>query len=94
MGGIGLLSCIQGRVSRGGDALLLASFIMVLIKPALLLSDPSFQLSVAGVLGTSPFFKTTRRMVSKWISSQFWREILVATLAAQIEYCPYFLPIW
>ena len=88
MGGIGLFVVHSGRVSRGGDALLLASFIMVLIKPALLLSDPSFQLSVAGVLGLLLFSKPLDDWFQKWISSRFWREILVATLAAQIGVLP------
>ncbi|QQS58907.1 ComEC family competence protein [Candidatus Peregrinibacteria bacterium] len=88
MGGIGLFVVHSGRISRGGDALLLASFIMVLIKPAILLSDPSFQLSVAGVLGLLLFSKPLDNVFKKGISNRFWREILVATLAAQIGVFP------
>lgn len=90
MGAIGLFVVHSGRRAEGFTLLLFASSIMVLWKPLILVYDPSFQLSVGGVIGMlffckrfEEFFRNLFRM-----KTRFWAEILSATLAAQIGVLP------
>jgi competence protein ComEC len=88
MGGIGLFVVHSGRKADGGYLLLIASAIMVAFRPLILVYDPSFQLSIAGVLGLLAFSKSFDTFFKKYISSRFWREIIVATLAAELGVLP------
>lgn len=89
MGGIGLLAVHSGRKSDGLYVLLLASAIMLTFSPLIAAYGPSFQLSFFGVLGIVLFSKHLNNFFEqKGIKSRFWREILVATLAAQIGVLP------
>ncbi len=73
--------------------LLVASFLMVMWNPLILLSDPGFQLSViatAGLVTLSPWFE--RRLA--WIPASFGaRAIVAATLATQCAVAPLLLSL-
>lgn len=88
MGGIGLVAVHSGRKSNGLFLLLCASSIMVAFRPLIAAYGPSFQLSFFGVLGILIFSGPLNTFFMQYIKSRFWREIIVATLSAQIGVLP------
>ena len=90
MAGLGLVARATGRTYAVVRALLVVAFIMLLINPLLLAFDPGFQLSFIATLGLI-LFAPILEMRLMFISSQFWRDILSATLAAQIFVLPLLL---
>jgi competence protein ComEC len=91
MGGIGLFIVHSGRTTHGLYLLLIACVIMAILHPLILVYDPSFQLSAAGVLGLLAFSEPIGRAAERFLQNRFFREILVATLAAQIGVLPLIL---
>lgn len=94
MGAIGLFVVHSGRTAHGITLLLLASIAMVLVSPLILAFDPSFQLSFAGVVGLLGFSKPLTEIFGRFIKSRFWRELLTATLAAQLGVMPLLLSLF
>jgi competence protein ComEC len=88
MGILALVARMTGRPYVAFRGLILAVFFMVLYNPRTLVFDVSFQLSFLATLGlifVSP-------VVSKWlkrIHSNFLREMLSATISAQIAVLPF-----
>lgn len=85
-----LLARALGRDYRVGRALLLAIVAMLVLNPAILLFDPSFQLSVLATLGliyVAPLVGQVLRITA----SSWWQEIILATLATQIAVLPLLL---
>jgi competence protein ComEC len=88
MGALGMFVIHSGRQAVGGDLLLITIFIMVLWKPLILLYDPSFQLSVGGVLGMLAFATPISDYIEEKLGSRFWAELLAATIGAQLGVLP------
>ncbi|MBI5413925.1 ComEC family competence protein [Candidatus Peregrinibacteria bacterium] len=88
MGGISLLVLHFGFVKKAFSILLWSIFCMVLWNPFLLLSDISFQLSVAAVLGLIAFSPLWKDIFQKLPGTFGLRESLETTLAAQIIATP------
>lgn len=90
MAGIALYARASGRTYDALRAMVLAGMIMLLINPLLLVYDPGFQLSfvaTAGLILGAPLIE--RRLV--FIQRRFIRELISATLAAQIAVLPLLL---
>lgn len=90
MAGFALLARATGRTYAVVRALLVAGVVMLLWNPLLLAFDPGFQLSFVATLGLilgAPVLEERLRFVR----SGFWRELLSATLAAQIAVLPLLL---
>jgi competence protein ComEC len=90
MAGLALTARATGRTYAVVRALLAVAFLMLLVNPLLLAYDPGFQLSFLATLGLillSPVLEV--RLA--WIRSPFWRDLLAATLAAQIAVLPLLL---
>ena len=85
---LGLLALVTGRPYSIFRALVLAVVAMLLWNPYLLLSDMSFQLSVLATLGMIWIEPIVARW-ARWIPVKIIRELLSATLAAQIAVLPY-----
>ncbi len=94
MGIIGLFVVHSGRISSGLTLLLLASVLMAFVSPLILTYDPSFQLSFAGVVGLLGFATPLKNFFGRYIDSVFWRELLAATLAAQLGVMPLLLSLF
>lgn len=90
MAGLGLVARATGRTYAVVRALLVVATVMLLMNPLLLAFDPGFQLSFIATLGLvllAPIIEL--RLIS--IRSLFWRDLLAATLAAQIAVLPLLL---
>lgn len=90
MGLIGLLALHSGRGTKPLHLLALASALMVLWNPKIILYDVSFQLSVAGVFGIVvfvPFLQKTT-FFQKIPQTFGFREAILVTLSAQIAVAP------
>jgi len=90
MGGLALTARATGRTYAVVRALLIVAVIMLLFNPLLLAYDPGFQLSFIATLGLillSPIVETKLMR----IKSAFWRDLLAATLSAQIAVLPLLL---
>ncbi len=90
MAGLALFARATGRTYAVVRALLFVAFLMLVANPLLLAYDPGFQLSFLATLGLillSPIIEA-RFM---WIASAFWRDLLAATLAAQVAVLPLLL---
>ncbi len=77
-----------GRKSSSTSMILLAASIMLLFNPLLLLYDAGFQLSFVAVIGLiylSPLFSNWLKAIPNFFQA---REMLVATLAAQLMTLP------
>lgn len=88
MGIVGLFVVHSGRIAHGITLLLIASAIMTVYAPLILVFDASFQLSFAGVCGLLGFAAPLQRLLSRWLHNRFWTELLSATLAAQLGVMP------
>ncbi len=88
MGSIGLFIVHSGRKAEGFSLLFLASMVMVGFRPLILAYDPSFQLSIAGVLGLLLFSEPLGIFFGRFITSRYWTEILTATIGAQLGVFP------
>lgn len=92
----GVMACIAlgarlvGRPYAMFRALLFAGFCMTMWNPRILYFDISFQLSFIATLGLIFIAPIVDRWF-KWITSDFFREILSATIAAQIAVLPILL---
>ncbi len=92
----GIMACIAvyaratGRTYDAVRALLLAGILMLLANPLTLAYDPGFQLSFVATLGLIYGAPILERYLS-WIRSDFLREIVASTLAAQIAVLPLLL---
>jgi len=90
MAGLALTARATGRTYAVIRALLFAGCVMLLLNPFLLAYDPGFQLSFIATLGLilgAPIFES--RLA--FIPSAFWRDLVSATLAAQISVLPLLL---
>lgn len=90
MAGLGLVARATGRTYAVVRALLLVALAMLLVNPLLLAFDPGFQLSFVATLGLiliSPIIES--RLTA--VPSAFWRDLLAATLAAQVAVLPLLL---
>lgn len=90
MAGLGLVARATGRTYAVVRALLVVAAVMLLMNPLLLAFDPGFQLSFVATLGLillAPIIETRLTL----IRSLFWRDLLAATLAAQIAVLPLLL---
>ncbi len=90
MGVLVLLARITGRPYAIFRALLLAGVIMILVNPRVLVFDVSFQLSFLATLGLI-FIAPIIERGFKWIPVSFFREIVSATIAAQIAVLPFLI---
>jgi competence protein ComEC len=90
MGVLVLLARITGRPYAIFRALLLAGAIMILVNPRVLVFDVSFQLSFLATLGLIFLAPIIERGL-KWIPVNFFREIVSATIAAQIAVLPFLM---
>lgn len=90
MAGLGLIARATGRTYAVVRALLMVAVIMLLGNPLLLVFDPGFQLSFIATLGLillAPIFESKLT----FISNTFWRDLLAATIAAQVAVLPFLL---
>lgn len=90
MAGLGLVARATGRTYAVVRALLVVGVLMLFMNPLLLAYDPGFQLSFLATLGLI----MGAPIVSSWLSvirSEFFRELLAATIAAQISVLPLLL---
>ena len=90
MAGLALTARATGRTYAVLRALACAGFVMLLINPLLLAFDPGFQLSFTATLGLVLGAPILSDRLS-FIQSEFWRELLASTLAAQIAVLPLLL---
>ncbi len=90
MAGLALAARATRRTYAVVRALLVVAVLMLLFNPLLLAYDPGFQLSFLATLGLiliAPIIEVRLAFVR----SAFWRDILAATLAAQIAVMPLLL---
>jgi competence protein ComEC len=88
MGILGLLALHAGRTTSMRLLILWTAFFMLLVKPAALTDDVSFQLSFLSIIGLSelsPWLSRILKFLPKQLSI---REAFTATLAAQIATLP------
>jgi len=90
MAGLGLLARATRRTYAVVRALLVVAVIMLLANPLLLAFDPGFQLSFVATLGLILLAPIIELRLGS-IKSIFWRDLLAATLAAQIAVLPLLL---
>lgn len=90
MAGVALFGRATGRTYDAFRALLGAGTLMLLWNPLLLVYDPGFQLSFIATLGLIFGTPITERWVA-FIRLKFLREIISATIAAQIAVLPFLL---
>jgi competence protein ComEC len=90
MAGLALVARATGRTYAVVRALLIVAALMLLMNPLLLAFDPGFQLSFVATLGLIVLAPILEARFTK-IRSTFWRELLAATLAAQIAVLPLLL---
>lgn len=90
MAGLALVARATGRTYAVVRALLIVAVFMLLMNPLLLAFDPGFQLSFVATLGLILLAPILETRLTK-IRSAFWRELLAATLAAQIAVLPLLL---
>lgn len=90
MAALALVARATGRTYAVVRALLVVAFIMLLLNPLLLAFDPGFQLSFVATLGLILFAPVIEARLT-FVSSAFWRDIIAATLAAQLFVLPLLL---
>lgn len=90
MAAIALFGRATGRIYDAFRALMVAGVLMLLWNPLLLVHDPGFQLSFIATLGLIFGAPITERWVL-FVRPRFLRDILAATLAAQIAVLPLLL---
>jgi competence protein ComEC len=90
MAGLALIARATGRTYAVIRALLVVAFLMLLINPLLLAYDPGFQLSFVATLGLILGAPLVERKLG-FVKSPFWRDLLAATLAAQVSVLPLLL---
>lgn len=90
MAGVALFGRASGRTYDAFRALMAAGILMLLWNPLLLAYDPGFQLSFIATLGLIFGAPITERWVS-FVRLKFLREILSATIAAQVSVLPLLL---
>ncbi len=88
---VALLARASGRVYQSLDALILAAFFMILIKPKILLFDLSFQLSFLATLGVIIGPPILKKYFSRIPEKFGFREMLATTLSAQLIVLPWIL---
>lgn len=77
-----------GRLSSVGKALILTASLMILINPKTLLFDVGFQLSFVAVCGLAYLSPILSERMQKWPEFGPIKEIIIATLSAQIMVWP------
>lgn len=90
MAGLALVARATGRTYQVVRALLIVAALMLLMNPLLLAFDPGFQLSFVATLGLILLAPILEARFTN-MRSAFWRELLAATLAAQIAVLPLLL---
>lgn len=90
MAGLGLVARATGRTYAVVRALLVVAFLMLFMNPLLLAFDPGFQLSFVATLGLILLAPVIEARLA-FMSSAFCRDIIAATLAAQIFVLPLLL---
>lgn len=90
MAGLALLARATGRTYAVVRALLIAGVAMTIANPLVLLHDPGFQLSFIATLGLI-LGASLVATCFVWVRSTFWRELIAATIAAQIAVLPLLL---
>lgn len=94
MGALVLLAGNIGRQYSGWHVLLLTATVMVMLRPLILLYDPSFQLSflaLAGMTFSFSAWKGALTIIPEWFDM---RSLLAVTLAAQLFTWPLILYYW
>lgn len=90
MAGLALLARATGRTYAVVRALCIAGICMTIANPLVLLYDPGFQLSFIATLGLI----LGAPIVLRWfafVPNAFWRDLIAATIAAQIAVLPVLL---
>lgn len=90
MASIAVYARATGNTYNALRALIVAAFLMVLISPLSLLYDPGFQLSVIATLGLILGAPLIKEKLS-FVPTEFLKEIISATIAAQIAVLPLLL---
>lgn len=90
MAGLALLARATGQTYAVVRALLVVAALMLLANPLLLAFDPGFQLSFVATLGLILLAPILEARLS-FVRSVFWRELLAASLAAQVAVLPLLL---
>ena len=90
MASIAVYARATGNTYNALRALIVAAFLMVLISPLSLLYDPGFQLSVIATLGLILGAPIIKEKLS-FVPTEFLKEIISATIAAQIAVLPLLL---
>ncbi len=87
---LALVARATGRTYAVVRALLIVGIVMLLINPLLLAYDPGFQLSFMATLGLILLAPILESHLG-FIHSPFWRDLIAATLAAQMAVLPILL---
>ena len=90
MAGLALLARATGRTYAVLRALVVAALVMLIANPLLLAFDPGFQLSFLATYGLIVGAPIVALYLVR-VRSIFWRELLAATIAAQIAVLPLLL---
>ncbi len=90
MGGLALWAKNQGRLVLAWRPVVVAAFVMVLLKPTLLVFDIGFQLSFLAVIGLI-FFNNFWLNIFKFVPIKMARELLALSMAVQIVTWPVIL---
>ncbi len=88
MGSLGLIALFHSRSADALRLLLVAGFIMVCIEPAILLHDPSFQLSFLATFGLITLSVPIMNRLTFVPDKLGLREIVAATVATQATVLP------
>ncbi|KND46936.1 MAG: competence protein ComEC [Parcubacteria bacterium C7867-004] len=90
MAGLALTARATGRTYDVIRALFVVGALMLLMNPLLLVYDPGFQLSFLATLGLILGSPRIERMLT-FVRNEFFRDLIAATLAAQIAVLPLLL---
>ena len=82
---------VNGRTTESVSLLFLATAIMSLYEPKMLIYDPGLHLSVLATLGIIILNPSIFYKLNEYIKSSFFAEILSTTLSAQIMVTPYLM---
>lgn len=90
MAGLALVARATGRTYAVVRVLLIVAVVMLLVNPLLLAYDPGFQLSFVATLGLILLAPVVEHWL-RFLKSAFWRDLLAATIAAQLMVLPLLL---
>lgn len=87
MGGLALWAKNQGRLVLAWQPVVVAAFLMVFLKPTLLVFDIGFQLSFLAVIGLI-FFNNFWLRIFNFVPIKIVRELLALSMAVQVTTWP------